>query len=47
MWIGPKLRKHIFTQLARYMITYAKKGSREEASEQVTPWDEDDGVMAP
>ena len=38
MWIGPEFVKAVFRQLAIYMITFARTGSLEEASSNVTPW---------
>ncbi len=37
MWIGPENVRRVFTELARYMITFANTGSLEAASAAVTP----------
>ena len=38
MWIGPEFRRHVFKQLAAYLVTFARTGSIEKASEKVEAW---------
>ncbi|MFH1491227.1 MAG: ATP-grasp domain-containing protein [Pseudomonadota bacterium] len=38
MWIGPEFRKHVFKQLAAYLVTWALTGSTAKASERVASW---------
>jgi glutathione synthase/RimK-type ligase-like ATP-grasp enzyme len=38
LWIGPKYSHIVLTQLAVYMLSYARSGSLAEASTQVQPW---------
>jgi len=38
MWIGPKYRTHVFRQLARYLVVFARTGDLRKASEAVEAW---------
>ena len=38
MWIGPEYRSHVFRQLARYLVTFARSGDIDKASEAVEAW---------
>lgn len=38
MWIGPVFRKHVFKQLARFMVSYAQSGCLQTAASKVEPW---------
>jgi len=38
MWIGPVYRTHVFRQLARYLVTYARTGDLQKASKAVEAW---------
>lgn len=38
MWIGAERVRIVFTELARYLLTYARGGTLQEASQAVRPW---------